>query len=388
MTHSKHSDDTLNRLLDDVLSSDDVTPEQLVQYAEQPESLDDDERAFIEQRLDESPALADQLRVLNDFRPAADPASASAPVTQAGGGLLQKILDSLDSWFSRPLLPMAALALVVAVTAAVLLRIDEPTGVTPQMAVDEPPVDDTRVPQETRPDTPRQQPQLADNQTPPEPSLNIADEKRAPQVTQTTTEKAPPDTLMLAMIDPEYVSPYGTATQVIVRGDTPAVEVLAPQKANTLSPQPVLYWWLHDIKPGAELLLDISDDRSGDILLSKPLAMPNSTGLQKINLRDLGLKLEANRTYQWSLILSPDKNNPSLDQFAGAAIRHVKADAELAAQLADSTDASRVNLYARNGYWYEALHEILRLRAAHADNASIEQAYRSLLQQANIELDK
>jgi hypothetical protein len=70
----------LAMLLMDVLAGEDSELELLARYARAPEQLAADQRAELERRIAESPALADQLRVLR--RLATSGSSASAPPIQ------------------------------------------------------------------------------------------------------------------------------------------------------------------------------------------------------------------------------------------------------------------------------------------------------------------
>jgi hypothetical protein len=67
----------LAMLLMDVLAGEDSELELLARYARAPEQLAADQRAELEYRIAQSPALADQLRVLRRF--AAGGSSADAP---------------------------------------------------------------------------------------------------------------------------------------------------------------------------------------------------------------------------------------------------------------------------------------------------------------------
>jgi len=82
MTDSRGSDSKdvgLAMLLVDVLSGDDEEIELLLRYARDPASLRPAKRRDIERRLAESPAYADQLRVLRRLRTPQVPTGSTDP---------------------------------------------------------------------------------------------------------------------------------------------------------------------------------------------------------------------------------------------------------------------------------------------------------------------
>ena len=77
MADPQADDAGLAMLLVDVLAGDDQEIEDLLIYARDPEGLARDRRLRLESRLRESPALADQLRVLKRLGPLEDPSATS-----------------------------------------------------------------------------------------------------------------------------------------------------------------------------------------------------------------------------------------------------------------------------------------------------------------------
>jgi len=78
MSDSDSREAGLAMLLVDVLSGEEEDAELLLHYARDPESLVPAKREAVERRLLESPAYADQLRVLRRLTPLANGAPVSA----------------------------------------------------------------------------------------------------------------------------------------------------------------------------------------------------------------------------------------------------------------------------------------------------------------------
>lgn len=380
MSQSHPNDDKLARLFDDVLSSDEVTPEQLVQYAEKPESLSTEDRAFIEAQIAASPALADQLRVLKNF---------SLPIAHAHAhthlhhhhkqqtSLLQQLSENIGKLFGNMLIPVGAMA-VIALSVTMVLFMDKTDTTTPSLADNSTESGDTTKPvQQLTNDTTQQQTEVLVDTTP----APAIDDKPTPVQDEPDQPEA---TMMLAMVEPQFISGYGYDQQIVIRGDTTEVICLAPSMANTSTAQPLLYWSLSTIESSAKLQLEISNEETGEILVSESLNMPANPGMQEISLSELNVRLAENTTYQWILILQPDANNPALDKFASAKIKYIKPDTAFVNALKNAKDSNKANLYASKGYWYEALNEVITMKERHPDNDSIQKAYKSLLAQAGI----
>ena len=379
MSPTQHKPDPLDTLLGDVLSNREVSPEQLVQYAERPDSLNADERAHIEACLAESPQLRDELKVLQQFavQRSADPAPAADPRP----GFLQRLVDSLDEMFGRMLIPAGAMA-VIALSVAVVVMFEEDAGQPEGLVEQQPEQTQPVVPQpEITPDIPEQieQPpeQIAQTE---QPETTPAEE--APLVPQQAPEPAPPEQqMMLAMIEPVYVSPYDDMAQPIVRGAQQTLRVLAPAIANTATSQPTLYWQLDPVSRKALILFELSDETTGELVISTSLDSPEQPGRQAIDLKQLGVELIPDTEYQWSIVLQMDVNNPALDRFASAKIKYVKADAALKTKIANAKPGEVASIYAENGYWYDALDGIVELLEQHPGNDDVVRSYRRMTEQ-------
>jgi hypothetical protein len=118
-------------LLQDVLCVDAPGPELLVRYAEDPGALDAEERRLVEDALAGSPAVRDQLRVLErfDFRALdeeVEPAEAEALVALPSWAGLRELLEPIrgflaPGFFGQPALVAAAVLLLLALPAAWLV---------------------------------------------------------------------------------------------------------------------------------------------------------------------------------------------------------------------------------------------------------------------------
>lgn len=153
---------------------------------------------------------------------------------------------------------------------------------------------------------------------------------------------------------PVTLSGGGTRGGLII----PKVQVLAPrQMALTSKAQPVLYWYLPE-KQSVELVLVKAGVDSP--LLQKTFSS-EKTGLQSLRLADVNISLDKDTDYLWSVTV----DNNALESVANSIIRY-----QLPATL-----LSGVEQHAENGYWYDALQQLIENHSPQANE---------LLKQINI----
>lgn len=385
MSQKPYNQEPLDRLLGDVLSSDDVSPEQLLIFAEHPERLSADERSHIDTCLAESPALRDQLRVLQGFTPPIADAAMKTFGAKHETRWLQRIIDQIDELFGRMLVPVGALV-IVGLSLAVLVMFEQqppqPVNLAEQQT--EQTVPDAQI--DASPAVPESAPLPTEQNPPSQLAKNIGKPQNVTPPEPENTQQQPDPMLMLAMIDPVYVSPYENTTDVVVRGAEQTLRILAPNMANTASNQPTLYWRLRQ-QPSRGMLLsfELSDDASGELITSKAIPIPEQAGLQNIDLKQLDVKLTPNRVYQWSILLQQDANNPALDRFASAKISFVKPTIRFLGNVDKANEGERASLYAQQGYWYDALANMVQLKNKYPARDDVIDGYRHLLQQIDIE---
>ena len=122
----------------------------------------------------------------------------------------------------------------------------------------------------------------------------------------------------------------------------------------TAQKRPTLYWHLSEAthKPVVLTLIDLD---SVNPLLEEPLQGSVSRGIHALKLADYDIRLQTNKTYEWSVRIVEDPNDPSGDAVARSFIKRVNPNAAILAILEDNNPLSRAQGYARNGIWHDAL---------------------------------
>lgn len=139
------------------------------------------------------------------------------------------------------------------------------------------------------------------------------------------------------------------------------LSALVPEDSGlTMSEQPSLYWFI-STPTTLPVEVAISDPRATQPVLETRLPSPVQSGVHRIKLTDLGVRLAPGVAYRWSITVISDPNRRARDILAGGVIERVEAPAGLREKLAQSRKEEHPSLYAEAGLWYDALASISEL---------------------------
>lgn len=94
--------------------------------------------------------------------------------------------------------------------------------------------------------------------------------------------------------------------------------------------------------------------------------------------------LEIGKDYKWVVSMVCQPRGPE-DPFAEGLVRRIKPNSALTSQLDKAAPLERVNLYAKNGAWYEALTSLAKLRNSQPNDPKLVSAWGELLQSAGLD---
>ncbi len=148
-------------------------------------------------------------------------------------------------------------------------------------------------------------------------------------------------------------------------GNVPGLEkdfslypVVPEHTALSAKDQPILYWAVSHAFSG-KFVLTIAPEGYGfdfpDALLETSLVLSVSPGIQWLDLADYEVNLQANTIYRWTVSLICDPKNRSLDLHASGTVKYQPVDGQLKQALLNQTKKQHPFLYARHGFWYDAL---------------------------------
>jgi len=182
--------------------------------------------------------------------------------------------------------------------------------------------------------------------------------------------------------EPEYNPPSRGAPSGRVGGGTRGLRVLplaalAPDHTGlTISAQPALYYFL-PASAGVRVAVRLAGDPNAQPLLEKDFAPPARTGIQRLELKTLGVTLTPGVEYRWTV---SDARTTSTGM-----IRRIEASHDLARKLNGvPAGRSRYTLLAREGVWYDALDEVSRAADAGAASTTAGRHRAALLEQIGL----
>ena len=144
----------------------------------------------------------------------------------------------------------------------------------------------------------------------------------------------------------------GTRGQGVVQ---PTISVLAPNDMGiTVHNQPTLYWYSSGSLATTVLFTLIESDAVVPTVVAR-LEVPMKAGIHPVRLADFGIRLEAGKTYEWSVAIVANHVRRSHDVVAMGEIEFVP--------VSDQPMNSYLD-YAQRGLWYDAMMALSELLAA------------------------
>jgi Domain of Unknown Function (DUF928) len=144
------------------------------------------------------------------------------------------------------------------------------------------------------------------------------------------------------------------------QSDLPSpILLLAPQgQSKTVSTRPTFAWFVRDdVSVAMEFRLYAQDENNRYKLIReiKGDRFKTSPGIMVLSLAQTNPELAIGR-YRWQVVLICDRSHPSSNLFAESELEVVPMPVELKTQLEKTSDLfSQASLYARSGFWYDAL---------------------------------
>ena len=179
-------------------------------------------------------------------------------------------------------------------------------------------------------------------------------------------------------------TPKGRVGGGIRGGDGPALYVLAPDHVGfTKDEQPSLFWYLSKTT-SLPLEFTLIDGRAVKPVLETKLKAPAQPGVQRISLKDLGIKLEPGVQYKWFITLQVGAEASSKDVVAGGTIERIPFIEALSIHLPSAKNGDAVFRYAEAGLWYDAIATISEMIEKTPDDRKLRKQRASLLQQVNL----
>ncbi len=154
---------------------------------------------------------------------------------------------------------------------------------------------------------------------------------------------------------------------------------------NTLSERPK--FWFHIPHEQGRLTLIIKDKDTGNIVARENYQISKGGGIMGFPMPKNLPALEVNRTYLYRVYFSCNPNiQVSLTGIQGI-VKRVAMNENLKNKLTSTTTIKeKINLYANEGLWYEALTALIESRRSKPLNKELKQYWSDLLSDSDVEL--
>ena len=165
-----------------------------------------------------------------------------------------------------------------------------------------------------------------------------------------------------------------------VRGATtqPSPLTLAPPHlALTGRPAPTLYWYLEALpEAGTTAFFTLTSVDAIEPLVEQELSVPKTTGIHRVDLASLGVELEPETEYQWSISIVRDPERRDLDLVDSSYLWRLAA--------ARVPDAATTADLAAESLWYEALESAVATAESEPQSEASSAELKALLEQAGL----
>lgn len=400
----------LDALLEDIIDSGLPDPELLARHSAAPNELSTEERERIEGAVRRSRAVVDELDTLRGFD------FGQFSVESRAEGAIARTRLWLTGFLAQPRTWVGAAA---AAAVAIALWVAQPEGPvgefieqgaegrkSPSLASETTASD--RAGKRVSPGPVQEQhpapeagqearyaessvPRVHEPVPPPATDRESGPKPSGPERAGVRRQPANDGTVLLAMLEPEYVMPPGAASrdreEIRYRdpgSPAPEIRALAPAHvARTALARPTLTWSIDRLPDTGGFYLSVMGADDEALIENLRLPDPRSKGIQSTSLESLDVEMTSGREYRWSIAHRIDPESPPT-RYAVGWIERVEMSAALEAEIEDASGGNRPALLARSGYWYDALAQTIELARSHPGDDRPKSAVRSLLKSAGI----
>lgn len=117
--------------------------------------------------------------------------------------------------------------------------------------------------------------------------------------------------------------------------------------------------------------------------VSIPVAQ--KTGLMSIALPDNAPVLQKDQPYYWTFALACNPNDRTEDWVVGGWVEYAQPSANLKQQLASLVGVEKVSLYAKQGFWYDAITTLVELQRTQPNQPQLAEMQLELLKSGGLE---
>lgn len=180
----------------------------------------------------------------------------------------------------------------------------------------------------------------------------------------------------------------GAGTRGCVFGNPGSLTLLMPESnvGWTTAAYPQFHWYTPlNVASFVEFTLYAANPEDGESdrtqVYQSRFTVSGDAGIASLQLpTDSGLPpLAVGQLYYWQVAIFCNANSESGDLKAGGWVERQEADATLEAALGDASETDIPDLYAANGYWFDAVDSLIALRQDHPEDEAVQAQWMDLL---------
>ena len=166
------------------------------------------------------------------------------------------------------------------------------------------------------------------------------------------------------------------------------LSVLTPTHMGlTTQAQPVLYWYVSKpiSKPFQFVEFVLNSEQSIAPVLRTHLPSVTKSGIQKLQLSDYDINLEADIEYTWLIALVPDPESRSHDFVTSGKIKFIRPKEDLQRTVKESSTDQHAYIFSEAGFWYDAIASIIQQTEEYPRDTLYRENLISLMDQAELQ---
>lgn len=149
--------------------------------------------------------------------------------------------------------------------------------------------------------------------------------------------------------------------------------------------RPILYVYLP--KTNAKVAEFSLFDAKMNGVYQTDISIEKNQGFIAIKLPSQAPSLVKNQPYYWSFALACNPNERTSDLVVGGWIEYTQLSQDLENQLSKANSVERISLYARNGYWYDAVATVMEQQQKEPHNSQLARTWTELLTSVGLNLN-
>jgi hypothetical protein len=153
----------------------------------------------------------------------------------------------------------------------------------------------------------------------------------------------------------------------------------------TVSERPT-FWFYVPYSSNNRLAVEFSlQDKEGKSLYQQNFPLVGTPGIVSIRLPETVSPLEIGKLYHWRFTVICDPNNRLDDLTVEGGVERSLLTPELKSRLEKETPRERIAIYAENGFWYDALTNLVELRRTKPQDETLQQDWADLWREVRLE---